>query len=79
MPASRQVEQVTWRYRNDRMVGHDFPGVCGNGMHDFTLTEMEVGARAALALGDPKQAWWELIGNQQLRELERRGRAPDRG
>lgn len=52
------------------MVGHDFPAVCGSGMHDFTLTEIEVGARAALALGDPEQAWWELIGNPQIRELQ---------
>lgn len=51
---------MTWRYRDDRMVGHDYPGVCGPGMHDFTLTELELGARAALALDDPEQAWWEL-------------------
>ncbi len=60
---------MTWRYRNDdRMVGHDYPAVCGPGMHHFMLTELEVGARAALALDDPEQAWWELIGNRLLEQ-----------
>jgi hypothetical protein len=63
---------VTWKFQGDRMVGHDFPAVCGSGMHDFTLTEIEVGARVALALDTPEQAWWELIGFPQLRELERK-------
>jgi hypothetical protein len=57
-----------WRYnrRLDRMIGHDFPGVCGHGMHDFMVDEIEFGARATMALGDPDQAWWKLIGNDLL-------------
>lgn len=59
---------MTWRYRGDRMVGHDYPWVCGPGMHDFTLTELELGARVAMALDTEDQAWWELIGNRLLEQ-----------
>lgn len=56
---------MTWRYdrRRDVMTGHDHPGVCGNGMHDFTLDEAELGARVALQLdeGRDDQTYWELV------------------
>jgi hypothetical protein len=57
-----------WRFdgRTDRMRGHDFPGVCGHGMHQFMLDEIEFGARVTLAFNDPEQWWWEIIGNAQL-------------
>ncbi len=68
---------MTWKYdrRRDVMTGHDHPGVCGNGMHTFTLDELEVGARAAMAL-DPveEQAWWEI---EALRWREQPGTHPD--
>jgi hypothetical protein len=59
---------MAWRYdaRRDVMTGHDFPGVAGNGMHDYMLDEIEFGARATMALNDPDQSWWELIGNDLL-------------
>lgn len=59
-----------WRYdrRRDVMTGHDYPGVCGAGMHAFTVDELELGARAALAIDDPDgdQWWWVLIGDSLL-------------
>lgn len=57
--------------RRDVMAGHDYPGVHGPGMHDFTLHEVELGARVALLLDTENQAWWELIGNKML-EMEAR-------
>lgn len=67
---------MTWRYnrRTDRFEGHDHPGVCGTGMARFVLDELEVGARAAMALDDPDQWWWELIGYPELDRLEREDR-----
>lgn len=55
-----------WGYdhRRDMMTGHDYPGVCGHGMHQYTIDELELGARAAFALDDPQQWWWELISSQ---------------
>lgn len=53
----------------DRVVTHDYPGVHGAGMHQFILDEIEVGARAALALGDPEQAWWCLNADAVAAEL----------
>lgn len=56
---------MSWGYdrRLDRMTGHDFPGVVGNGMDDFTRDELELGARAALQLGEgnDEQTYWELV------------------
>jgi hypothetical protein len=56
---------MAWIYdgRTDRLTGHDFPGAVGRGMHDFMLDEIEFGARVAMALDDPDQWWWELIGH----------------
>lgn len=55
---------MTWQFDSDRdrMMGHDHPGACGPGMHDFTLLEAELGARAAMALdeGREEQAFWNL-------------------
>lgn len=53
---------MKWRYNRhtDRMTGHDFPGECGEGMHRFTLDELELGARVAQELDDPEQWWWEM-------------------
>lgn len=55
---------MSWRYDypTDRYMGHEYPGVCGNGMHGFTMDELELGARVALSLDDPEQTWWELNG-----------------
>jgi len=59
---------MTWGYdrRRDMMTGHDYPGVCGHGMHQFQLDELEFGARATIALDDPEQWWWVLIGDPML-------------
>ena len=35
-------------------------GLAGNGMHDFVMDEVEYGARVAMALDDPEQAFWVL-------------------
>lgn len=53
----------------DRTVGHDYPGSHGQGIHQFLLDEMELGARAAMALDDPEQAWWEIRREQVARDL----------
>jgi hypothetical protein len=58
---------VSWGLdrERDRMVGHDFPGVCGPGMHDYTLRELELGARAAYELvevPDEESVWDALDG-----------------
>jgi len=55
---------MSWRFnrKTDRMLGHDFPGVCGNGMDDFTRDELELGARVALELASDDQAWDALDG-----------------
>ena len=53
---------------NDRYTGHDYPGVRTPGFIQFELDELELGARAAMALDDPDQAWWETIGRQRLKE-----------
>lgn len=39
----------------DRMIDHDFPR-----SHDFLMDEIELGARVALAIGDPEQWIWAL-------------------
>lgn len=52
----------------DRFVGHDYPGVVGNGFVAYEIDELELGARAAQALGDSEQGWWETIGKQILRQ-----------
>lgn len=48
---------MSYRYdpKLDRMVGHDWPGVHGPGLHQWVMDEVELGARAALALDDPEQ------------------------
>lgn len=55
----------------DRSIGHDYPGVCGNGMHNFIMDEIELGARVAILIDDPDgdQWWWELIGNKELSRM----------
>lgn len=55
----------------DRMTGHDYPGVHTHGFVNWEIDEIELGARVAMALDDPEQAWWELIGTPTLREMER--------
>lgn len=57
-----------WKFRNDQMIGHDYPGVCGTGITRFEDDERELGARVALLLDTEDQAWWELIGNALLAE-----------
>lgn len=52
----------------DQYVGHDYPGVCGSTMGTYVLDELELGARAALEIQDPEQAWWELELNLKARE-----------
>lgn len=42
------------------MIDHDFPGVRGNGFHDFMMDEIELGARVALAIQDPEQWFWAI-------------------
>lgn len=53
---------MSWRLdtATDRWVGHDYPGVVGSSFGDFVLNELELGGRAAVAVNDPEQAWWEL-------------------
>lgn len=54
----------------DRLITHNsVTGSYGHGMHDFIIDEIELGARAALTIGDPEQAWWEVVGNKKLVEL----------
>jgi len=53
------------------MIGNDYPGVCGNGMHDFMLDEIELGARVALALDEEDQWWWEIYHEKICAELAR--------
>lgn len=58
---------MSYRYdpRTDQMTGHDWPGVHGNGMHDYVIDEIELGARAALALDDEQQWFWTLHPEEQ--------------
>jgi len=60
----------TYDRRLDRLVGHDYPGVHTRGFVQYELDELELGARAAMAIDDPEQAWWEVVGYPGLRELE---------
>jgi hypothetical protein len=46
--------------RNDRLTGHDFPGVRSAGFVQFELDELEFGFRVAVALDDPMQTFWVL-------------------
>lgn len=55
----------------DRMTGHDYPGVRSPGFVRWEIDEIELGARVAICLDDPEQAWWELIGTPMLRRMER--------
>lgn len=53
----------------DRLITHNsVTSSYSNGMHDFIMDEMELGARVALALGEEDQAWWVLIGDDLARE-----------
>lgn len=54
--------------KTDQFRGHDYPGVLGGGpgFIRFELDQIEMGARAALALNDPEQTWWETIGRDLL-------------
>ena len=54
----------------DRLVGHDYPGVYGNGFVQWEQDELELGARAAIMIGDPEQAWWEVIGYTYMRKMQ---------
>lgn len=60
---------MTRRFRYERsrdaFVG-DGTGL-GRGWVDFERVEMEVGARAAMALDDPEQAWQALVDNELAR------------
>lgn len=61
--------------RLDRMVGgNSVWGAYGHGMHQLTVDEMELGARVALELDDPEQAWWELVFLRQREAETTRGR-----
>lgn len=53
--------------KTDRFQGHDYPGSYSSGFVRFEQDEMEVGARAAMALDEPEQGWWETIGRECLR------------
>lgn len=46
----------------DRIIGHDYPGTHHQGLHDFIMDELELGARVAMAFDDPTQTWWEIEG-----------------
>jgi len=56
------------KFVNDRLTGHDYPGVRSRGFIQFELDELELGARAAMGLDDPDQAWWEIVGRYRLIE-----------
>lgn len=64
---------MSYRYSRafDRFVGNDYPGVCGNGMHNFIIDEIELGARVALALDEEDQWWWEIHREEIFAELSR--------
>lgn len=51
---------VKYDKKSDRYLGHDYPGVMGNGFVQFELDELELGGRVASALDDPEQTWWNL-------------------
>lgn len=54
------------------LVGHDtLTGSLSHGWPDYELCERELGARAALALGDPEQWFWEIYAERIKGELER--------
>jgi hypothetical protein len=54
----------------DRFLGHDsLSGSYSHGFVDFEITELEIGARAAIALDDPEQWWWEIYHEQITKEL----------
>lgn len=61
---------MSWKInpRLGRYEGHDYPGVYGAGIVQFELDEMEVGVRAALALDDPDQAWWEVHMDELIKK-----------
>lgn len=56
-------------HRTDRYVGHDYPAVHGGGFPQFLLDEIELGGRAAHAIGDPEQWWWEIHHEQVEQDL----------
>lgn len=51
---------TTYNRKLDRLVGHYYPGVPGSGFVQWEIDELELGARAASALDDPEQAWWNI-------------------
>lgn len=61
---------MRYNRKTDKLVGHDYPGVFGNGFIQFELDELELGARVAIQLDDPEQWWWEL-DNLHARETIR--------
>jgi hypothetical protein len=54
--------------KGDRLVGHDYPGIRSSGFIQYELDELELGARASMAIDDPEQGWWETVGRQRLTE-----------
>lgn len=57
---------MVMKYVKDRLTGHDYPGVRGAGWVQYELDELELGARVAISIDDPEQAWWETIGRANL-------------
>jgi len=47
----------------DRLMYH------GPQSHQFIMDEVELGARAAMALDEEDQAWWEIVGNAMITEF----------
>jgi hypothetical protein len=66
---------VSWHYNRklDRMCGHGGPGLSA-GFVRWEQDEIELGARVAMALDDPEQWWWELIGHPALEKAEKEER-----
>lgn len=63
------MSSLRYDRKTDRFIGHSHPGSLSRRFVDFEIDEMEVGARAALALGDPEQWWWEIHREQVIREI----------
>lgn len=70
-----------WRLdrETDRWVGHDYPAMVGPSFTTYERDEMELGARAALMIDEPDQAWWELIGLRAMHPESRQQDSQDPG
>lgn len=58
-----------YNHKLDRLITHNsVTSNYSNSFHDFIMDELELGARVALAINEPEQAWWEIVGNQMYTE-----------